>query len=588
MRSDGGIQKRESKRGFGGSSGRSRVGARRGNKIVRNLGRAVWVVLLVLLLGACGPTGKETTTNAGGKPVRGGIWTDDFINEPDSFIPNGSTSTFAWMAMQALWAPLFAGTPQGAIQPGIATELPTLANKGVNADASVWTFHLRRGVKWSDGAPLTAEDVDFTWKLWQNPQFAAANISVIRHIERAEVSADGRSITFHLDQPLATFLTGWTDGLFAPLPGHVFARMDPGAIKKSSANLNPRVVSGPFTMQQSVPGDHYTLVRNPQYYQGAQGLPYLDKVVFRPVGDQTTILKDLQSGAIDSAWFLDSSQIGAYRKLSNYQLILGTSAGYEALEFNLKNKALADVQVRQAIARAVDQQSLISTARQGAGTALCTDHSAAYHPGYQQTQSCPRFDLAAARRTLDQAGWKVGSDGVREKNGERLEFQYSTTSGNQWRAADETINQANLASIGIKVDITNYPASTFFSSFLGSRKAGQFDIAEWERSYTYDADDVADFGCGQPGNFNSYCNPQLDALFKAEEAIPPAEVDKRQEIFNQIHAILLRDLPMVTLYSPDDISMVAKGAHNYSPGPFGASETVNIWQWCCDGGTCPA
>src|SRR5262249_38330175 len=160
----------------------------------------------------------------------------------------------------------------------------------------------------------------------------------------------------------------------------------------------------------------------------------------------------------------------------------------EALEFNLKNKALSDVQVRQAIAQAVDQQSLISTARQGAGTSLCTDHSAAYHPGYQETAPCARFYLAAARRILDQAGWELGSDGVRQKNGERLEFQYSTTSGNQWRAADETINQANLLSIGIKVDITNYPASTFFSSFLGNRKAGQFDIAEWERSYNYDPD----------------------------------------------------------------------------------------------------
>ena len=95
--------------------------------------------------------------------------------------------------------------------------------------------------------------------------------------------------------------------------------MAPEAILKSPENLNPQVMSGPFMMSESVPGDHYTLVRNPRYYLASEGLPYLDKVVFRIV-DQDTILKDLQAGSITSAWLLDVGQVQAYQRLTHYTL----------------------------------------------------------------------------------------------------------------------------------------------------------------------------------------------------------------------------------------------------------------------------
>jgi peptide/nickel transport system substrate-binding protein len=547
------------------------------------------LVIFALILSACGPSGTPTTqTSTSVKPARGGTWIDDLINAPDSLIPNASVQTFSYLVDQSLYAPLFTSTSTGAIVPGLATVLPTVQNGGVNADATTWTFHLRPHLKWSDGQPLTADDVDFTWKLWQNPQFAASNLSVVKYIKSATVSADKLSITFHLSAAFAPFLTGWTDGIYAPLPAHLYSSMDPSQIKKSSDNLNPSVVSGPFKMDESVPGDHYTVARNANYYLASQGLPYLDKVVFRLVADQTTILKDLQSNAIDSAWFLDPTKVSAYKALASYTFIAGTSASYEALHFNENNPALKDVNVRKAMSLAIDRDTLIKIARQGAGIALCTDHSEAYHPGYQPNAQCPAFNIAQANQLLDQAGWKLGTDGVRAKDGVRLEFQYSSTSGNQWRADDETINQANFAKIGIKVDITNYPSSTFFSTFLGGGKAGQYDLAEWASSYPVDPNDAANFSCAQIGksNFNWYCNPQLDALFRQEQST--ADATQRQQIFNQIHSILLSDVPVAVEYSPDDLSIVVKGTHSYAPGPFLSSETVNIMNWWCDKGKCPA
>jgi len=341
-------------------------------------------------------------------------------------------------------------------------------------------------------------------------------------------------------------------------------------------------------MSESVPGDHYTLARNPKYYLASQGLPYLDKVIFRPVANQTTILKDLQSGSIDSAWFLDSSKIPSYKQLTDYQLKFGTSAGYEAIHFDENNQALKDVNVRKAIAMAVNKDELIKTARLGSAIAICTDHSPAYKPGYQPDIQCPAFDIAGANKLLDQAGWTMGSDGVRHKGNLKLEFQYSSTANNAWRQQDETINQANFAKIGVKIDIQNYPASTFFGSFLSGGQPGKYDLAEWSSSYSYDANDAPGFECDQVGksNFNWYCNPKMDALLRQEQQT--ADPNARQQIFNQIHEQLLTDFPVATLFSPNDISISKIGTHNYAPGPFAASETVNIMNWWCNGGKCPS
>lgn len=547
------------------------------------------IPVFALVLSACGPTGTPTTSDKSGKPVNGGVWVDDFVNEPDSLIPNASVQTYSFMVDQALYAPLFVGDSYGKIIPGIVTELPTTANGGISSDLKTWTFHLRPNLQWSDGQPLNAEDVDFTWRLWTNKNFAAASTVGYRLIQSAAVSADKLSITFHLSAPFAPFLAVWTDGARAPLPRHHFQNIPPEQIKKMPDNLNPTVTSGPFKMTESKPGDHYTLIRNSKYYRAAEGLPHLDRVVFRLVGNQNTILKDLQSGSVHSAWFLDVTKMKSYQELSNYNLLTTPSASYEALHFNLNNPALKDVKVRQAIAMSVNADELIRTARQGQAIPQCTDHSQVYQPGYQPDAPCPKFDLNGANTLLDQAGWLKDPDGVRTKGGLRLEFQYSSTQGNLWRQEDEVLNQASAAKVGIKLDIQNYPSSTFFSTFLGGGQPGKYDIAEWASAYTYDANDETNLACSQipphGANFNFYCNSQLDSLFAKEQAT--ADPGERQQVFNQIHQVLLTDYPIFPMYALKDIEISKKGTHNYHPGPFGASETVNIWDWWCDGGKCP-
>ena len=246
---------------------------------------------------------------------------------------------------------------------------------------------------------------------------------------------------------------------------------------------------------------------------------------------------------------------------------------------------------------AIDHQAMIQQVLHGFGSPLCTDQPSAMHPGYDVSLSCAMFDPAAANKLLDDNGWVKGADGVRTRGGERLEFEYSTNANyNPWRLATEAVVQRNFSAIGIKLDIQNYPGYTFFGSFLPGGKAspptgaisGRYDIGEFTTTFGYDLDDAFLLACDQfpptGSNIDFYCNHTLDALYQQEQAT--ADPGARQMFFKLIHQIYLTEFPFIVLYSPTDLSIVRKGTHNYQPGPLGAVETINIWEWWCDKGKC--
>jgi len=248
-------------------------------------------------------------------------------------------------------------------------------------------------------------------------------------------------------------------------------------------------------------------------------------------------------------------------------------------------------EVRQAIAMAIDHQALIRMARHGLATPLCTDHGSFYHPGYEASAPCPEFNPTAANKLLEDNGWVKGSDGVRTRGSQRLEFEYSTLAGGGPRSDIEAILQRTFQAIGIKLDIQNYPGM-FFGSFLEGGKAspptgavaGRYDIAEYENTTgSYDPDDSWMLTCDGTANVDFYCNPTLDALYRQELAT--ADPGLRQQLFYQIHEIYLTDFPFIVLFGSPNIAMVRKGTHNYQISPV-AGETINIWEWWCDKGKC--
>jgi peptide/nickel transport system substrate-binding protein len=572
-------------------------------------GLLIGLTVLVVAVGVLGSVSLLThfgmlgALNGALTPLRGGTWTDEIAGEPYSFLPMGYGGDPIAMA---LYLPLFYGDAQGVIHAGAASEVPTVQNGGISTDAATWTFHLRPGLVWSDDQPYDARDVDFTWRLWLNPKFSAATTQGYDLIKSADVSSDDLSITFHLKRSFSPFLALWVDGYAAPLPAHHFSAMAPEAILKES--LNPKVTSGPFLLSEYVPGDHVTLVRNPHYYRAREGLPYLDKVVVGNA-DVDTILSGLQGGTITlggtitSAWPVDLDKVQAYQRLTHYTLVTPpASASFEALYFNFHNVVLAShIEVRQAMAMAIDHQALIQMGRRGFATPLCTDHGSFYHPGYEVVAPCPPFDPAAANKLLDDNGWSKGADGVRTRDGQRLEFEYSTNvTGIPWRIDIEAIIQHNLQAIGIQLDIQNYSQDQIFGHLLPEGKAsppsgavaGRYDIAEFEagpgaNGQGYDPDDSWMLSCDQfppkGQNYPFYCNHALDALYKQEQGT--LDPGLRQEIFHQIHLLYLKELPFITLYSVTDPSIVRKGTHNFRPSSV-AGHWYNVWEWWCDHGKC--
>ena len=576
-------------------------------------GLIIGLVVLVVIGGIAGSLGLLAHNGVFAKhsgattPIiaRGGTWTIDITDQPTSLIPNASGQTVAAEADQGLYLPLFYSDAYGGIHPGAASEVPTVQNGGISADATTWTFHMRPHLVWSDGQPYDARDVDYTWKLWLNPAFGAAfpsgfptGITGLLLISSADVSADHLSITFHLKQPYVPFLQFWVDGYQAPLPAHHFSAMTPAQIAKSPDNLNPQVISGPFLMSESVPGSHYTMAGNPRYYLASQGLPYLDKVVFR-VATRFTIQSDLQAGSTDSTTWLDATQAQEYQGLRYYSLVTPpTNARFETLVFNFHNTVLAThPEVRTAIAISIDYSDIVASIPDGLATPLCIDHGTFYHPGFDPGAPCPVFDPAAANQLLDSKGWVRGPDGVRSKDGQRLEFDYAAnTQGylTNYLLAGELILKGDLQAIGIKLDIQNYDGNEFIAKLFQGQASppsgavpGRYDIAELNNSLGYDPDDSLLLSCDQfpPNgvNIDYYCNHTLDALYQQE--LVTLDPGVRQQIFAQIHEIYLTDYPFIVLYSPPQIALVHKGTHNYLPSSIGIQDE-NIWEWWCDGGRC--
>ena len=534
--------------------------------------------------------------------AHGGTWTIGSTAQPDALIPFVGNSIVNNELDQALYLPLFYSDGFGAIHPGAASVVPTQQNGGVSADAKTWIFHMRPGLVWSDGQPYDARDIEYTMQIGLTPQFNPSSYLFFRYyFSSASVSADHLTITIHLKRSFAPFFTYWVDGFQAPLPAHHFSAMAPGQILTSPDLLNPQITNGPLMIAESVPGDHYTFVRNPRYYLASKGLPYLDKVVFR-ILSQDALNQGLHANSIDSTPFgsLDRAFLQDYQHLHSYTLITTpTNTAFESLYFNFHNAVLAShLEVRQAMAMAIDYQTLIKYENSqvpGVVIQQCTDHSSFYHPGFDPTAPCPIFEPTAANHLLDNNGWVKGPDGVRTKGKQRLEFEFSAPIEPYFidNFTLETIVQRDLQAVGIKLDIQNYPRNLFFGSFLSGGNAspptgalaGRFDVAEFGFNLSYDPDDSQLLGCLPNANvsIDFYCNPALDALYQQELATP--DQGARQNLFEQIHSIYLTDFPLIVLFGEYDIYMVRKGMHNFQPSPLFITDE-NIAQWWCDGGKC--
>ncbi len=416
---------------------------------------------------------------------------------------------------------------------------PWLATKWEQPDALTWIIHLRDGVRFQDGRPLTAADVVWTIQSLRNGTLMSAKSGSFAAVERVE-ARDRLTVVVHLKRPDAGLLFNMSDGLFGVVPQG--AGRDFG--------LHP-VGTGPWRFVSAVQDKEVVLERNPNYWAGVPAPPAGGRAIeglrFAVVPDQITTALEMKKGSGDlesNAITLD--MVHALRDAPNLRTETGPSSVVVYMNFNVEDPALQDKRVRQAIACAIDRQAIVNALWLGharlASSLLPPGHWARAEDA--QLAQYPH-DVARAQALLDAVGLRPGRDGVRL----RLTLKTSTDETTRLLAA---ILQQQLRAAGIELLTRSSEFGTFYSDI--TKGAFQIYVLRWIGSnedpdifrYAYGSGSFPPKG----GNRGRYSNPKVDALLA--EAAATTDQTKRQKDYVQVQQILAEDLPGIPLWYPDN------------------------------------
>lgn len=462
--------------------------------------------------------------------------------------------------------------------PELATQVPTQANGGISKDGKTITWHLRRGVKWSDGVPFTADDVVFSTHVVLNP----ANNEIGRdgwNLITKMDEPDKYTVVFHLTKPYSAYFpvffgTGGANPCI--LPKHILGNLP--NINSAPYNSLP-VGIGPFKVVKWVRSDHVELDANPLYWRG---MPKLHKVIYRIIPDRNTLLTQLQTGEIDLWPFVGAGYYDRVRSLPHVNVIKKPNYLYAHIDFNLSRAIFKnDLPLRQALRMAIDRKTIQAKVNHGTGI-VQEGMETPVSPMFVNLPLVP-FDLAKANALLDADGWKRGPDGVRVKAGRRLSLEFVLALGNPDYDQLVELIRSTWKQIGVVLDVKRYESALYFAPIQsgGIMYSGKFDVAFFSWSLDPTGDLANLFACTQipPNGQNDprYCNPAADALMaKVKVTYDEAE---RKKYVTQVVTIVDRDVPTVVMYIWDGIYAHNSDLHGWHPNqvsPFDDMMNVDI------------
>lgn len=477
----------------------------------------------------------------------------------------------------ALFDALFRIDPEGIFQPNLAAEVPTQANGGISADGLEWRIRLRDDVRWHDGAPFTAEDVKFTLELIMNPDFRAwrtTGHALVRDITVVSPT----EITWRMEEAFAPYISFLTETFI--VPKHILGEAaDPNAAAFNQAPIG----TGAFKWGQRTAGDHLELVANPEYF--GEG-PYLEQLIFKYIPDVTVLYTQFKSGDVDllGRHYITPDNYEEAKTLPNRVVTLVPMPSVESVYLNLALPQFQELAVREALYAAIDRASIIDLLYYGVPS---TAESYMPRQSFYYNADLPvqEFDLDRAREILDEAGWLPGPDGIRAKDGLRLSFSNSTTSGHHLREQMQQFLQQTFAEIGVEMTIENLPPAVMWGDFWGH---SQFESAIVAITYLIAADPdvtnrfhsraiVAQGGRGS--NNAQYVNPEVDELLERGSRTFDPEV--RREIYFRVQELVRRDLPFLPLFANNAVHGHKAGIENVEPNGNTRTESWNAatWYW---------
>jgi peptide/nickel transport system substrate-binding protein len=530
------------------------------------------VVALALF---CGCTRQGTHSQAAGRHP----WTIPHVlrmaelAQPDNLNPYLSQMDVSYEVTSLVYSYLIVADAHGRLIGDLATQVPTVANGGISRDGLTYVYHLRHTVRWQDGLPFTAADVAASWRAVIAPK----NLTIYRQgYDRVTSIAtpDRYTVVVHLRHRYPPFVSQF----FAPLqeggkpilPAHVLDRTD-----FNRGDLSQRAIgTGPFRLVAFKRGDEMVFERNDNYFRGR---PKLERIELHFAADVQTMLTLARTHAIDFIVTPVPELLDQYRTIDGYTTRLVPWNQQGMIVVNGGKPGLGDPAVRRAISLAIDRAQITSKITRGAYD-LPHDAIATTAVGYVHRPS-PRYDPARANAILDRDGWRRGADGVREKDGARLEYTIATISGSGIFVEIPLLVQQQLRAIGVHLTVKAYSNNQIFD-FSGPLDTYRYDLAIYGSALSWDPDSHAYFGCDQwfpkGQNFYRYCNREYDALEAAGLSSDDPRV--RAPVYARADAILWNTAAYLPLFQRRRILVYNSDLRNYEPNST-STPWWNAWQW---------
>lgn len=444
----------------------------------------------------------------------------------------------------------------------------------ISEDQTTYTVHLRQDVHWHDGQPFTADDVVFTIRSIQTPDYGSSLLSSFESVTVEKI--DDYTVTFTLDKPYAPFLMSLTVGI---APQHVWQDVSPKNATLAEQIIKP-VGTGPYkfaeikTRRKTGEITEYHLVRNEQYYGPHQ---YLDTIAFNFYSTHEEALKALKAGIVDGISFLPLQLLNDAKNsnLTIHQLRLPQ---YFGLFFNQqKNSILDDAGIRNALSLATNREQIVKEALQDEGEPLYLP----IPPGvfaFNDEISEPEYNPEVAKENLEEDGWKdIDGDGIREKDGQRLHFKITTTDWPEY-VQTATIIQQQWQAIGVETEIEHYGPGTIQQTIIAPR---DYEILFYGEILSPNPDPYPFWHSTQIRNlnFSMFKNEQVDKLL--EEARKITDPAQRQEKYKEFQGIILDLKPAIILYRPHYLFATSTKVHGVNIGlaALAAGRFNNIEAW---------
>ena len=438
----------------------------------------------------------------------------------------------------------------------------------VSPDGLDVTFVLRADARWSDGVPVTADDVRFTWEVHTDTVVAWPSASIKAKIRDVEVR-DARTVVFHYREHYLYQVMDANDGVI--LPRHILGRVSRRGLKNDPFGRSP-VGNGPYRLARWESGQYIKLEANPHYF-GAP--PVVAPVIFKFVPDAVTLVAQLKAGEID---LLESVQAGDLAPIRasrpDVEILTVPSRRMSFIAWNTLRTPFDDREVRRALTTGIDRAELIR-AVWGGYAQECTSPIVPLLWAFDPTIQALPFDPALARAQLGARGFKdTDGDGILERNGRPFEIELLVNDA-QNRVDVATIVQAQLKRAGVKVNLRVLEFGAYQERVL----AADFDAAfvEWKVQTKVDLTSMFHSASKRPKGFNfgGYANPVVDRLIEEALAIPDTETAKVQ--WDRVQRLIYADQPYTFIAVPKELTAIDDRFCNVRPGAI--SFFVNLPEW---------